>query len=43
MEMHTPITAFADVPHYPVNVDGVDVELLLARPRLGGFGYSVSH
>jgi hypothetical protein len=28
MEMYTPITAFSDVPHDPVNADGVDVELL---------------
>jgi hypothetical protein len=31
VEMHTPIAAFADVANYPVNVDGVDVELLLAH------------
>jgi hypothetical protein len=31
MEMYTPITAFPDVPHDPVNADGVDVELLLAH------------
>ncbi len=31
VEMHTPITAFADVPSYAVNVDGVDVELLLCH------------
>jgi hypothetical protein len=37
VEMHTPVTAFADVTNYPVNVDGVDVELLLGhrfRPLL---------
>jgi hypothetical protein len=37
MEMHTPITAFADVANDAVNVDGVDVELLLGhrfRPLL---------
>ena len=31
VEVHTPITAFADVPSYAVNVDGVDVELLLCH------------
>jgi hypothetical protein len=31
VEMHTPITAFADVPNYAVNADGVDVELLLGH------------
>ena len=31
VEIHTPITAFADVPNYAVNVDGVDVELLLGH------------
>jgi hypothetical protein len=31
VEVHTPITAFADVPSYAVNVDGVDVELLLGH------------
>jgi hypothetical protein len=31
MEMYTPITAFPDVPHDPVNADSVDVELLLAH------------
>jgi hypothetical protein len=30
MEMHSPVTAFADVANYPVNVDGVDV-----KPPLG--------
>ena len=31
VEMHAPIAAFADVPSYAVNVDGVDVELLLGH------------
>jgi len=31
VEMHTPIAAFADVPSYAVNVDGVDVELFLGH------------
>jgi hypothetical protein len=31
MEMYTPITAFADVAGYPVNVDGIHVELLRAH------------
>jgi hypothetical protein len=31
VEMHTSVAAFADVANYPVNVDGVDVELLLAH------------
>ena len=35
VEMHTPITAFADVPSYAVNVDGVDIELLLGHRYFG--------
>jgi hypothetical protein len=31
VEMHAPITAFADVTSYAVNVDGVDVELPLGH------------
>jgi hypothetical protein len=31
VEVHTPITAFADVANYAVNVDGVHVGLLLAH------------
>jgi hypothetical protein len=30
-EVHTPITAFADVSNNPVNVDGVHIELLLGH------------
>jgi hypothetical protein len=29
--MHAPITAFADVTSYAVNVDGIDVELPLGH------------
>jgi hypothetical protein len=31
MEMHTPITAFADVANYSINLDLVDVEPLLGH------------
>jgi hypothetical protein len=31
VEMHAPIPALAYVPNHPVNVDGVHIELLVAR------------